>query len=62
MGTVRLKGVQGEPRLSLQYKIKIGDKYVTTGAMIASVNVCTLRQKRRVVYSLRTTGHRNDEK
>ena len=51
MGTVWLKGVQGEPRLSLQYRIKIGGKYVTTGAMIASVNVCTLRQKRRVGYS-----------
>ena len=49
--TIWLKGAKGEPRLSLQYRIKVGNKHVTTGAVIATANVRTLRQKRKVGYS-----------
>ena len=52
-GTVWLQGTPGEPRLSLQYRVKPSGsrRYVTTGVILAFVNVRTLRQKRKPGYS-----------
>ena len=53
VGTVWLRGVPEEPRLSFQYRVRpVGSNtYVTIGAVLAFVNVRTLRQKRKVGYS-----------
>ena len=51
--TVWLKGQPGEPRLSLQYRVKLegAHTHVTLGATLAFVNVRTLRQNRKVNHS-----------
>lgn len=49
--TVWLTGKQEDSRLSLQYRVKRGLKYVTLGATLAFANVRTLRQNRKVGYS-----------
>ena len=51
--TVWLTGKLGEPRLSLQYRVKPDGlhQHVTIGATVAFVNVRTLRQSRKVGYS-----------
>ena len=51
--TVWLKGQPGEPRLSLNYRVKLegAHKYATLGAILGFVNVRTLRQNRKVNHS-----------
>ena len=50
---VWLTGELGEPRLSLQYRVKPEglQRHVTTGATVAFANVRTLRQSRKMGYS-----------